>query len=88
MEFLWDFKGFPLCFANCTEAELEEFIETNDDVAAASGAVLMLATGAGFVPGVSCETTIYFGDSAASSLGLSSVLVSVAMSGLWWLYNL
>ena len=27
-------------------------------------------------------------DSAASSLGLSSVLVSVAMSGLWWLYNL
>ena len=30
----------------------------------------------------------YSADSAASSLGLSSVLVSVAMSGLWWLYNL
>ena len=60
----------------------------DDELAEAFDVILSLMTGAGLVPGISCKSTIYYGDSAASSLGLSSVLVSVAMSGLWWLYNL
>ena len=66
--------NLPYCFGgDCTESEIEEiFLE---DIIDASWYEQF-------------DDCTFSYDSAAPSLGQSSLLVSVAMSGLWWLYNL
>ena len=83
------FENLPVCSGSCcTAAEvleilgqdalIDEQVPDNDAVRCEISIESDISDG----DGEGCE------DSAAPSLGLSSVLVSLAMSGLWWLYNL
>ena len=88
MEFTY--VNIPACAGTCcTNAEMQELIGQESDITTADQEFVDA--------GYSCESSIDYSegsdgegceDSAAPSLGQSSLLVSVAMSGLWWLYNL
>ena len=82
-------ENVPVCSsACCTAAEVREILELEEDVANADQDLVS--------QGYSCEISMDLSEvsdgeaceDSAVSLGQSSLLVSVAMSGLWWLYNL
>lgn len=82
-------ENLPVCSsACCTAAEVLEILGREEDIANADQELVS--------QGFSCEISIDHSEGSdgeacedsAVSLGQSSLLVSVAMSGLWWLYNL
>ena len=95
------FKNLPVCFGkSCTDAEVQEFIEqdrvfgTADQAYTGAGYVCETSfdysgdSGGEDSDGGDSDGGDSGGeDSAAPSIGQSSLLISVAMSGLWWLYN-